>query len=268
MSKIVKKGLLIGINYIGSANELNGCINDSENLKAFLIANKYLKAEEITMMNDLLKGKFYPTKQNILAQLAELVTFANNNKGSDKTVEIFFSYSGHGTNVVDKSGDEADGYDEALVPVDFQTNGMLVDDLIRSSFIDKLGPNVNVTFLCDACHSGTMCDLKYTYNFKSTNPYNADNHYKDTLCNIATISGCTDQQTSADAYIKNNDKYTYQGAMTAAFIKNYVDEISYRKLITDMRAWLVKGMYSQIPQLCTGKLVNLDSPFLLSIYNN
>ena len=36
---IVKKGLLIAINYTGSDNQLNGCINDQDNLKKFLIKN-------------------------------------------------------------------------------------------------------------------------------------------------------------------------------------------------------------------------------------
>jgi hypothetical protein len=32
-----KRALLIGINYIGSSNQLNGCINDVANIKSFLI---------------------------------------------------------------------------------------------------------------------------------------------------------------------------------------------------------------------------------------
>lgn len=33
-----KRALLIGINYTGSANALNGCINDVNNVKQFLIS--------------------------------------------------------------------------------------------------------------------------------------------------------------------------------------------------------------------------------------
>jgi hypothetical protein len=32
-----KRALLIGINYFGSPNQLNGCINDVHNIKGFLI---------------------------------------------------------------------------------------------------------------------------------------------------------------------------------------------------------------------------------------
>ncbi|ARF11012.1 caspase [Hokovirus HKV1] len=261
---IVKKALLIGINYTGSQNELNGCINDSMNLKKFLLSNKYFLESDMIMMNDNLKGNLYPNKANIEYQFNELVKFAQNNV--DKKVELFISYSGHGTNVVDKNGDEKDGYDEALVPIDFLNSGFIIDDNIRINLVDKMHKNVSLTILCDSCHSGTMCDLKYLYTFDKQ-LYTADSKYKDTLCNIVTISGCKDSQTSADAYIKTGSTYTYQGAMTASFIANYKDEITYRNLIVTMKSWLAKKLYTQIPQLCSGKLVNVDSPFLLSSYN-
>ena len=38
---MLKKALLIGINYTGTDYELRGCINDSINLKQFLISNKF-----------------------------------------------------------------------------------------------------------------------------------------------------------------------------------------------------------------------------------
>ena len=37
-------------------------------------------------------------------------------------------YSGHGVSVQDHSGDESDGQDEALVPTDFATKGVIIDD--------------------------------------------------------------------------------------------------------------------------------------------
>ena len=41
---------------------------------------------------------------------------------------IFLHYSGHGTKIRDDDSDEADGYDEALCPRDFQSAGMIRDD--------------------------------------------------------------------------------------------------------------------------------------------
>lgn len=261
---VVKKALFIGINYIGTENQLNGCINDSNNLKNFFIQNKYFNNNEVIMMNDNLSGNFYPTRQNILLQLTNLVTFANQN--ADKVVELFISYSGHGIGVRDLNGDEQDGQDEALVPIDFQKTGFIVDDLLRSTLVDRLPANANLVFLCDSCHSGTMFDLRYTYEVTMANAELVNPKRTDTKCQVVTISGCKDNQTSADAYLANS----YQGAMTAAFLANFKDEMSYKALITKMRKWLLsnKDRFTQVPQLCSGKKLNLDSPFLLSIYNN
>ena len=84
------------------------------------------------------------------------------------------------------------------------------------------------------------------------------------------ISGCKDNQTSADAYIKDVEegKYEYQGAMTAAFLKNFNDGISYRDLIVVMRSWLKTKRYSKVPQLASGKAIDIDTPFLLGSYND
>lgn len=258
---VVKKALLIGINYIGTANQLNGCINDTTNLKNFLVNNKYYNESDLTMMNDTLKGDLYPNRQNILKQMNNLVTFAQANP--TKTVLLFLQFSGHGINVRDTNGDESDGYDEAIVPVDYDKAGLIVDDDIRANLLNKLTSNVKLTVLCDSCHSGTILDLKYNY-FDGSKPYTTEVKITETVCDVVSISGCRDNQTSADTTISG----TGQGAMTGAFIKNYKDEISYKNLISGMRTWLAQGRYTQVPQLCSGKLINVDSPFLLSVYNN
>ena len=44
---------------------------------------------------------------------------------------LFFHYSGHGGQTKDLDGDEGDGYDETIYPVDFRYAGHIVDDEIR-----------------------------------------------------------------------------------------------------------------------------------------
>lgn len=269
-SNIVKKGLLIAINYTGSDNQLNGCINDQDNLKKFLIKGNYLEEKDMVLMNDNFNGtKLYPTKENIMKQMDELVSFAN--KHHDKQIELFFSYSGHGYYKRDFSGDEADGKDEVLCPIDFAQGGRFIsDDYIRNKLVSRLGSNVKIFFLMDCCHSGTIIDLKYNYytRFGNTNTINKKVAEQD--CNVIMISGCKDNQTSADAFImdKQDNKYEYQGAMTASFLNNYHDGISYNELIHNMRGWLSMKGYSQIPQLASGKEIDLDSTFLLCSFNN
>ncbi|MCB0581776.1 MAG: caspase family protein [Phaeodactylibacter sp.] len=79
----------------------------------------------------------------------------------------FFHFSGHGQQVADSSGDEVDGYDEAIVPYDspkhFQPGIYEGQNLIRDEELgallnevrQKLGPGGHLLALVDACHSGT-----------------------------------------------------------------------------------------------------------------
>ena len=50
---------------------------------------------------------------------------------------VFIHYSGHGGRVRDTSGDEADGYDETLIPVDFKRAGQIIGELL----IGMIGPS-------------------------------------------------------------------------------------------------------------------------------
>ena len=266
-SMIVKKGLLIGINYIGTNNQLNGCINDSLNLKEFLKKNSYLGEEDFVIMNDNEKGDLYPSKENIIKKLDELVKFCLDN--SDKEVYLFVSYSGHGYFLPDYDGDESDGKDEVLCPADCNINGYIRDDTIKAEFIDKLPENVHLFVLIDSCHSGTMCDLKFNYNIDASSTFSTYGNFSDTKCDVIMISGCEDKDVSSDAYIydSNSYRYEYQGAMTASFVKCFYDEISYQNLIEKMRSWLKKNRFTQIPQLSSGKYIDINNSCLLSKYD-
>lgn len=264
----VKKGLLIGINYTGSSCELNGCINDTFNLKDFLVQNKYFSDSDLVFMNDNSQGDQYPTRANMMTQLKALVNFAKEHEKEE--VLLFFSYSGHGSQVKDYNGDEDDGQDEVLCPIDWENGDFVVDDDLRSKLINKLGSNVTLVILIDACHSGSMVDLRYMYTCDKTNSCVTLSKYKETKCNIVMISGCRDDQTSDDAFIPDHvtKKKEYQGAMTAAFLANYKDEIPTTVLINNMRKWLKDHDHQQIPQLSSGKLIDVAKPFMLSVYNN
>jgi hypothetical protein len=262
--RIIRRGLLIGINYTNTRFKLNGCINDTENLRNFLVKNRYMNECDMIFMNDNQKNNLYPTKNNILEQFESLVKFSNEHK--DEEICLFVSYSGHGTNVRDENGDEADGMDEMICPIDCETVGFISDDYMREYFIDKLGENVTVVMLVDACHSGTIVDLKYTYECDKNDKQNIQGNMKDTRCNIIMISGCKDSQTSADAYMydKDDKRLEFQGAMTNSFINCYHENITTYELINNMRGWLKKRLHSQIPECSTGKITSTKERFMLS----
>ena len=78
---------------------------------------------------------------------------------------VWIHYSGHGGRVADNDGDEDDGYDETLIPVDFQRKGQIRDDdLLRLRYLVKpMREGVLMTCLMDCCHSGTVLDLPYRF---------------------------------------------------------------------------------------------------------
>jgi len=82
-----------------------------------------------------------PTKANIMQAYRNIVS------QSQSGDSIFLHYSGHGTKVRDTSGDEDDGYDEALVPLDFQTAGIILDDEMYDLFVKGLPAGVHVVAL-------------------------------------------------------------------------------------------------------------------------
>lgn len=75
------------------------------------------------------------------------------------------SYStGHGGQTKDLDGDEPDGYDEVIYPVDFRQVGHITDDEMHRIMVRPLAAGVRLTAIFDSCHSGTALDLPYIYS--------------------------------------------------------------------------------------------------------
>lgn len=74
---------------------------------------------------------------------------------------LVFHYSGHGSRQRNYNGDEVDGYDETLCPLDFNTQGMIVDDEINATIVRPLPHGAKLHAIIDACHSGTVLDLPF-----------------------------------------------------------------------------------------------------------
>jgi hypothetical protein len=245
-----KFAVAIGINYYNTPNQLNGCINDVNHIKTFLVEKaKYLPENIMTLTDDanILK----PTKQNIINSFNTLVNKAVN----ENFTELWLSYSGHGSYVNDLNGDEKDLRDEVMCPCDFDAAGMITDDFIYSNLIVKLPSTVTLFSLMDCCHSGTILDLPLIYNTSLTN-----NNTNKPVASVISISGCRDDQTSADAYITNK----YEGAMTWSFL-NALSQANYNiktlDLVNNMRV-LLKTSYTQVPLLAISSNVEFDRKFI------
>jgi hypothetical protein len=124
----------------------------------------------------------------------------------------------------------------------------------------------------DSCFSGTVVDLKYNYltsisdtNEDDTNLLTINSTSQDTPSQVIMISGCKDNQTSADAYVNYFNTNINSGAMTYSFLQTIQDlglNISLKTLIKNMRKILKENGFSQIPQLSSGTLIDISTTML------
>lgn len=259
-NKIMKKALLVGINYRGMNGELYGCINDIKNVKELLIQNNYNEKDIVSLSEDHDK---LPTKHEIAKSLLWLLENKKN-----KPMEIFFHYSGHGSWIYDRNNDEEDNKDECLVPLDYKRNGMIYDDDLNELLQNNLTSNTKLFIIIDACHSGTMFDLKYQlkcnkvvrdHNNKISSDFSMKTYnYNDNLNGkIIAISGCQDNQTSADAWLERQS----QGALTHSFLKTmnkYNNKLTLEELMVGIYS-IIKGYnFQQSPTLSSNKSIVFD----------
>lgn len=211
--------LLIGINYSGTSAALRGCHNDVDFMQRFLTGTVTAAATDavrapvapppwLRVLKDdpSLPPDQQPTRANIvhaLRELADLPTARN----------IYIHFSGHGGTMPDMNGDEDDGMDSSLVPVDYKRAGFIADDELRL-LLNRFRSEQTVVFVGDCCHSGTLCDLPVRVETKAPPPASATGRradlrdfvvrqrpYPETAARVIMLSGCRDAQTSSDAML-------------------------------------------------------------------
>ena len=240
---MAKKALCIGINYIGTDHELQGCINDSMNVRSLLISQYKVPSENITLLTDSPSSLplFKPTKDIIIQYMKILVSQA---KSGDI---LFISYSGHGSLI--------SGTEDVMCPLDFDVNGFIDNLQIHSLLVAPLPVGVTLVAMMDCCQSGTLFDLPYTYQSKSTQIHflkrktQVQSATKSGTGDVFLFSGCKDDQYSLDT--ADNGKPC--GAMTDCFIKVLTEtsRINYVNLLLGIRKEIdvLTGHYPQVPQL-------------------
>jgi Caspase domain len=124
-----RKALFIGINYKGQQGELRGCLNDVKNIRAFL--HSHYKIDEEKVLTDDNPASM-PTRANIMAGFKWL------REGAQAGDSLILHYSGHGGTQKDNDGDEEDGMDETLCPVDYASSGVIVDDEVHDVLVRGL----------------------------------------------------------------------------------------------------------------------------------
>lgn len=146
--------LCVGINKFVNLPEgswLNGCVNDANDFAALLGTGYGFADDQIEVLTDAAA-----TKAAVLGRL---------NEAMDRAVagglkHLVFTFSSHGTQVPDISGDEADQADEAFATYDLNQAGdqwdpatLILDDELHD-VLARAGSGVLVEVVLDTCHSG------------------------------------------------------------------------------------------------------------------
>ena len=270
-----KRALLIGINdYINGPEhwDLRGCVNDVHMTREVLRTRFGFAEANIKTLLDR-----EATARNIVGLFEEWLI-----KESEPDDIVYIHFSGHGSRISDKDGDEEDGWDELLCPADVistDESSMIIDDQLRE-LLQRIQARSVITVL-DACHSGTgtrdvslsrprFLDLESdvaaakgaTRGLALSDPETVLSSFQagaaaagssdmEPIAGQAhrvTISGCKADQTSADAWIRDD---LYAGALTHNLIRNVETAqpgVTYRELMDKVRRDMA-AKYYQTPQI-------------------
>ncbi len=143
-------GLIIGVDdYAGVSNDLQGAVNDANDIAASLTANG---AAEVVLFTDAAA-----TKAAIEANWFRLVETARTGD------TLVFSFAGHGSQEPEPPGrnGEADGKNENFLLGGYSPSGpaaaeRIVDDEMFAWLKMADDKGIEVVFIADSCHSGTM----------------------------------------------------------------------------------------------------------------
>lgn len=131
--------------------------------------------------------------------------------------------TGHGGRSRDRTGEEVDGFNETLLPVDHSFSGTIVDNDVNKMLVNRLPKGVMLHCIIDACHSGTVMDLPFLSKGVDAQQRwiwedQRRRTYKGTAGGeVICFSGCDDSQTSADTSSLAQDSAN-TGALTFSFI--------------------------------------------------
>jgi hypothetical protein len=251
------KAVLFGINYNNSPDaKLRGCINDVNNIASLLRSKMHFN--EVTTYTDEFSDAPV-TKRNILNVLKELAEQCR----TEELTRVWIHFSGHGSQVRDTNHDEIDGLDECFIASDYRIGGIITDDEFNMYF-RSFPTSTQIICVFDCCHSGSMLDLKYSYKcndnmnvYQTSDMRSQSGGSNEMKHNIIMLSGCEDDQTSADAYNVMNRR-TFTGALSSCLIQtlsSFDMNISLFKIVESLHKMLKEKNFTQKPVLSSSHVI-------------
>ena len=236
----MKRALLIGINYSNTSNKLNGCVNDIVDIYNMLKNMGYsyfdILIDDITPFRqnrNINRPIRLPTKDNIINYTRQ---FIDTSISGDT---LYIHYSGHGTQKL--SSTEKDGYNEAIVPLDYDINGIIIDDELRKLIIEPLlYKNIKLRIIFDCCHSGSSLDLKYNLTLNTSRNTNIN-----TITNTITNTNTNTNIEKEESVFKKIMIGQIQEEMNNYFDKTIVEKNINKMSNTDTFSTLIKKIVNE-----------------------
>lgn len=265
----MNKAVLVGIDKY-KRYELVGCGNDVDDFSTFL--KKYCNFNWLCIKK---RKNIWATKNSIIKALKWLIKDA---KPGDN---LFFYYSGHGSNVPDLDGDEIDGLDEAICPYNsikkktINIENFIIDDEFYKLF-QNVSHDVNFIWVSDSCHSGDLYKNLSTNTKKYINVLNYEYIKKieekplsiiqqeeskleeiKKLNNVIFISACKSDQVAICEYFNNRPNGVFTYHLLDELKKEGSKELSLYSIIQNVKSTLKKSGYQQEPQIyCSDDKIN------------
>ena len=245
-----KRAFLVGISHYDTAltgyqwNNINGV----EDVKLLCPVLKKQGFVATTLLDE--QASF----ANIVSQVAQ---FTNKTKKGDI---VYLHFSTHGQPVEDLNGDEEDGWDESIVPIDayklykkgiYEGKKHLTDDLLNKyikKLRERIGPSGFLYVVVDACHAGTSSrandetvrgtHVGFTYSNKVFKPsINKKSHYRieasANQSNVMFVEACRPDQVNTEIKVGGrrygplsfNIAQTLSGYLLTTNAKEFVENV-------------------------------------------
>jgi len=268
--QVTRRALLIGVDEyskLAARYQLKGCVNDV-NLMSDVLRQRYgFERQNVKVLRNN-----QATRDGILKAMDDLVRRV----GPDDIVIIHFS--GHGSQVRDREGDEPDGYDETIVPHDSgrgqHPNRDITDDEIYARLLRLSEATPYITLVFDCCHSGTIArdafgaadrwvetDRRPVEELPpSTAPAGLMGATRDLgpsgwlplSDRYVLVAGCRDAESSYEHHVHQGSGSTTQGALTYFFCQELLHAeagSSYRDVFERASTRVTAAHSRQHPQM-------------------
>ncbi|XP_057518495.1 metacaspase-1-like [Amaranthus tricolor] len=273
-----KRALICGVSYKNQKYKLKGTLTDVYNIKQLLTNRYHFPEQAIRVLTEENDPDRVPTKANMEEGLRWLVD------GCKSGDSLVFYFSGHGFRQHDLNNDELDGFDETLCPVDFKTEGMIIDNDINTMIVKPLIKGVRLHAIIDACYSGTILDLEYLYSLKERKWLDNRPPSGARKCTgggrAICFSACRDDEQATDSNVFTHKGMS--GVMTHCFIQTILNKpkLTYFELLNSVRETilktspskcisskiidkLLKRKISQEPQLSSSEVFDIENTTFL-----